>query len=128
MDNVTQTKSDPGFEYEIDIEAFEPFGQMLLVRMDKPNEVTQGGIFLPNQIQGDQQAASVTGTILKMGPVAFRASDGSATAEVEVGDRVVFQRYAGQVIHEKGSLAPTDQSVAYRLISSSNILGKVVNA
>ena len=126
MNNVAQLeKSD--FEHEVDISSFEPFGQMMLVRMDKPKEQTQGGIFLPNKVQGDQQAASVTGTVLRMGPLAFKARDGSVMADVKVGDRVVFQRYAGQVIHEKGSVAPTDQAVAYRIVASTDVLGRVAN-
>lgn len=93
-----------------------PRGDRVLVKPDKLEEVTKGGIIIPESDRDKHQMAALTGIVVEVGPDVWRHSietverliDG-AWKEVErrsvgysepfasVGDRISFARYAGHI-------------------------------
>lgn len=78
-----------------------PVGDRLLVLVDEVIEKTAGGVILPQAAQERGSAACTQGTLIDVGPDAFRWNfDRTARWEGEKpkpGDRVYFQRYAGEL-------------------------------
>lgn len=74
-----------------------PVGWRVLVKPDVAEEVTQGGIIVPDSVKDRGKYAMDKGTIVAMGKMAF-----SDRPDVEwegrvpmVGDRVFFPKYGG---------------------------------
>ena len=72
----------------------------IIVLVDVAPEKTQGGIILPEKQKDNYTMASETGTVVDVGPGAFKW-DRDRTAEWEgrkpgPGDHIAFERYAGQ--------------------------------
>lgn len=61
----------------------KPLGKRILVRVLEPPSVTPGGILLPEAAKEEPQEAEV-----------LEVSD-EVTAAVEVGDRIIFERFMG---------------------------------
>lgn len=74
---------------------FEPVLYRLKVKPDPVEEKTEGGIFIPQDVQKKEQVAGQTGTVISFGSTCF---DGQST--VDVGDRILFARYAG-ILHRE---------------------------
>lgn len=77
-----------------------PVCDKVLVLVDKSMEVTAGAIYIPEDQQERQTLSATTGVLVAVGPQAF-AYDAFRTVHwvgerPQVGDRVVFTRYAGQ--------------------------------
>lgn len=71
-----------------------PAGHRVLVRPDRVEETTRGGIVLPEVTKERDQRATQQGTVLEIGPSAWKEHwEGKPWAKV--GDRVIFTRYAG---------------------------------
>jgi chaperonin GroES len=69
----------------------KPLGSRVLIAVDKKEEMTEGGIYIPESARDDKEAT--TGEVLEIG----------ADAEmVSAGDVVVFDKYAGQDINIEG--------------------------
>jgi chaperonin GroES len=93
---------------------YEPLDDKTLVLTDVHAEMTSGQIALPANYVEKQTMAAEHGTVVAVGPAAFRWNDdGTRAWEGNVpqpGDRVYFERYAGQLLKgEDGKL--------YRLMS-----------
>jgi co-chaperonin GroES (HSP10) len=96
-----------------------PVGPRVLIKPDRFEEVTKGGIVLVKDLVQKEQLAQVRGTILALGELAFRDQemrdvqtilDSKTTITeregrpwVKVGDRVTYQRYAGMKIPDSES-------------------------
>lgn len=94
----------------------EPIEYKVLVRPKKAEERTKGGIVLPETIVEKDQHAAMEGEIVAMSPFAFSYEEWPIGAtKPQVGDRVVFARYAG--INQKGS-----DGVDYRLMNDKDIV------
>jgi chaperonin GroES len=67
----------------------------------KPDEVeaTSGGLFLPDSVRDKQQFSVDRGTIISFGEGFFRDLPGPIP---KVGDKVIFNRYAGNLIKIDG--------------------------
>ncbi len=77
---------------------FKPLGSRVLVEPVEENEVTAGGIVLPDTAKEKPQK----GTILSIGP-GDRDEDGKhIPMDVKVGDTVLFQKYGGTEIKVEG--------------------------
>ena len=87
----------------------KPVEYKVLVRPDKVEEKTKGGIVLPNQTKERDEHAQTKGTLIEVGGNAFEDWRGE---KPKSGDRIVFTKYAGvriegtdgetyQVIHDK---------------------------
>jgi chaperonin GroES len=97
-----------------------PFEFKVLIRPDAAKEKTGGGIFLPQDIQADQQRAIQKGTIEAISPAAFSYHAWPAEVRIpRVGDRVLYARYSGTLIEGK-------DGQDYRLINDKDI-GAVIS-
>ena len=94
----------------------------ILVRPDKVEEKTKGGLLLPQEAREREQAASTAGEIVAISPLAFTYADWPVTSgPPKVGDRIIFGRYSGMTV--KGN-----DGEEYRLIADKEIAGVYVNA
>src|SRR3990167_1921552 len=94
----------------------------VLVRPDKVDEKTAGGIWKPQDLREKEQAATTAGEIIAVSPLAFTYADWPVTTSPpQIGDRVAFARYAGM------SIKGTDGE-EYRLVNDKDIAGIYVGA
>ena len=77
---------------------FQPFGDRVVIRPTEREEVSAGGILLPDTAQEKPQE----GEVIAVGP--GRTADDGKRIEMEskVGDLVVYARYAGSDFKEEG--------------------------
>ena len=114
-----------------------PKGNRVVIYPDELEEVTEGGIVIPNMVKEHHQQGQAMGTVVAIGPDAWienttyvdRLIDGEwKTVErhttrylepfAEVGDRVFFARYGGlQVEGADGK--------AYRILNDLDITTKI---
>lgn len=78
---------------------FEPCGHRVLIIPDVVEEKTAGGIILAQTTKERDQQATMRGTIAEVGINAWKAFD-DGTPWAKAGDRVIFRKYAGEVIKE----------------------------
>jgi len=77
-------------------QSFEPVGARLVVERDDADEVSPGGIVLPDQAQDKPRL----GTVLAVGPGPRLHGGGRGEMQMKVGDRVLLSPYAENVILE----------------------------
>lgn len=104
----------------------KPTAYHVLIRPDYVDEVTKSGIILTNyenQLDYEQNAAC-TGTVLAIGPTAWKAID-DGQPWCKVGDRVHFKKHVADFIPDPE--APDDVPDKERrklfLMTDNNILG-----
>lgn len=74
-----------------------PTGHLVLVQLQKVEAKTKGGIYIPDTARDVHQKASTIGTLVAIGPQAWKAfGDGEAWAPI--GSTVVFPRYSGVAV------------------------------
>ena len=95
-----------------------PTGGHLLVLPDKVEEMTTGGIILPQETRDKEQQAATVGTLVAVGPGAWAdLDDGSPWALV--GDKISYSRYAGvSMLGQDGQ--------DYVLINDNDVLAKLL--
>ena len=91
----------------------EPAGHRVLILPDQVEEKTAGGIILAQTTKERDQQATMRGTVVKVGVNAWKAFD-DGTPWAKEGDRVVFRKYAGEVIK--------DGDTEYRVVNDEDIL------
>jgi chaperonin GroES len=114
-----------------------PSGNRVVVQPDEVERVSEGGIIIPDADAERHQMAQSTGTLVAMGPDAFkeyttvterflngkwvpfeRTVTGFSENFADIGDRVAFAKYGGlSVIGEDGQ--------EYRLMNDMDITGRV---
>lgn len=94
----------------------EPINNFLLVKIDREEEKTKGGIIKPIDHAKKQQAAKDTGEVIKISPDAF--PDNLFTNPPQVGDKVIFSKYAGIIAH--GDLDNSNDDL-YKLMPDTEI-------
>ena len=92
---------------------YKPFGDRVLVKPTKVEEVTVGGIVLPDTAQERPQE----GEVVAVGLGRTNDEGKRIELEVKVGDRVVYSKYAGTEIKEEGE--------EYLMLRESDLLAKV---
>ena len=93
--------------------SFQPFGDRVVIKPIEREEVSAGGILLPDTAQEKPQE----GEVLAVGP-GRTADDGKRIAmECKVGDHVVYSRYAGSEFKEEGQ--------DFLILRESDILAKL---
>lgn len=97
-----------------------PQGHRVLVRPDKQEEKTKGGIIIAETIREKEELAGIFGTVVAIGPDAWVAFN-SERPWAQVGDRVVFSKYGGLVLKD-----PDDGEV-YRLLNDDDIYCTIVS-
>lgn len=91
-----------------------PTGGHVLVKPEKVEEVTKGGIILTQTTRDSEQAAATIGTIVAIGPAAWKDLD-DGTPWCKLGDKVSYAKYAG--VSMKGA-----DNESYVLINDNDIL------
>lgn len=76
----------------------QPLSDLVLVRPSKREEVTRGGIVLPDTAKEKPQE----GEVLAVGPGRVSESGTKIPMEVAVGDTVVYSKYGGTEITVDG--------------------------
>ena len=71
----------------------KPLGKRVVISVNESEEKTAGGLVLPSAAKEKQQ----TGDIVAVSQAV------AETGEVSVGDRVVFERYAGAEVKHEGA-------------------------
>jgi chaperonin GroES len=95
---------------------FEPCGHRVLISPDVVEEKTAGGIILAPTTQQKDQQATMRGTVAAVGVNAWKAFDDGA-AWAKSGDRVVFRRYAGEVVK--------DGDTEFRVINDEDVIAVI---
>jgi chaperonin GroES len=87
----------------------------VLVRPEKVEERTAGGIIIPDQTKDRDQYAVMKGTLIAMSPVAFSYAEWpEGTPLPKAGDMVLYEKYAGALVKGK-------DGVEYRVINDKDI-------
>jgi len=94
----------------------EPVQFSVLIEVDEIEDKSAGGIFLPQHSIDREQMGHDRGKLIAKSDMAFE--DWSGTTP-QVGDKVIFKKYAGTVIQQRGQ----DRSVVgkYRLCNDKDI-------
>ena len=101
------------------LKGVKPAGYMLLIKPHIPDERTEGGIYLPDQVQENQQTLAVACEVVDIGPEAYKDKDRYPDGPwCKKGDWVIIGRYAGVARFRV-------DDVEYRFIADDKILGKV---
>jgi chaperonin GroES len=97
----------------LSVSTVKPLGDRVFIKVSAPQEKTAGGLFLPDNAQEKPQV----GEIAAVGP-GKRNDDGTRqTMDINVGDKVLYSKYAGTDIK-----LGTDE---YVLLSEKDILAIV---
>lgn len=100
-----------------------PEGNKVIVRPDTVEEITAGGIVIPDSVQDSRQTAATRGEIVALGPeadVSFSEDmDGITKRNAKPGDRCVFAKYGGSSIKFKG---PGGKWQEHRVLIDENII------
>lgn len=70
----------------------KPVGHRVLIKPDKIEEVTKGGIIIHRDLVEKEQQAQVSGVVVDMGLDCYREYD---VDWCKIGDKVLYQRHAG---------------------------------
>lgn len=104
--------------------AYKPTGHHVVVRPDKVEEKSKGGIYIPISTKDQEQRAVTKGEIVAIGPNAaecymtYRNEKGDVVW-LKVGDRVCFSKYGGEL----NPLRDGDESL--RLLNDEDILAEI---
>lgn len=96
------------------MKSIRPVGWILVVKPDSVEEMTKGGIVIPQVARERQQEQAILGTVLSVGDEAY-SKFGEGSLIPKDGDRVIFAKYAGQVIK-----LDNDE---FRILNDQDILG-----
>lgn len=78
-----------------------PLEFFVIVELDEQAERTPGGIIVPAAIREKDELATQEGTLVAISPHAFTyADDWPKGSKPQIGQRVLFKRYAGH-LHER---------------------------
>ncbi len=77
--------------------AIQPLGDRIVVKVLEAQEVTKGGIVLPDTVKEKPQE----GKVVAVGKGKVLDSGNVQTLEVKVGDRVLYGKYSGTEITTK---------------------------
>lgn len=78
-----------------------PTEYKVLIRQDRIEEKTKGGIIIPDEHKDRQQFAQITGELVAVSPLAFTYADWNGATPPKVGDRVMFAKFAGADVDGK---------------------------
>ena len=90
-------------------------GNRILVKPDPIEELTEGGIYIPDQVKNTHENAQQTGLLVAAGQSAW---DSWKHPWAKIGDRVMFARYGGT------NLIGSDGD-KYRLINDEQLAAQV---
>ncbi len=102
----------------------EALGNRVIIKPDSIEEVTSGGIVIAQTetYLREEKAATSTGTIVDFGEAAWLDPIMGGTPWVDVGDRVVYARYAGKFVTDP------DDNEEYVVINDDAIQARVIES
>lgn len=92
---------------------FRPLSDKVLVKPSKGEEMSLGGIYIPDSAQ----QKPIDGDVIAVGPGRILDDGTRSTLTVQVGDRVVYSKYGGTEIKLQGDeyvILDEDQIYAVR--------------
>ena len=94
-----------------------PIEYKVLIKADEFGQVTEGGVWLPDDEVARQDGAMTRGTVIETSPWAFDflSDNEDGLAGVGAGDSVLFAKYAGQTVDGK-------DGEKYRLVNDKDII------
>lgn len=93
------------------LDSFSLMNDRVLVEPEALEEKTEGGITIPSTTQ----RVSTKGRVVRCGSGRILKDGTTASMEVRVGDRVIFEQYSGTEVELDGKL--------YVVVSEGSILG-----
>ena len=100
----------------------EPVGWQLLVRLEKAEIKSDGGIFLPDAIAAKSQFAKTRGVVVGMGELCYSHKDHKGKPWCKVGDTVFIPKDQGMFIPE----GEGDDMIMYKLANDNDVKGLYV--
>lgn len=95
-----------------------PLEFFVIVALDAAEEKTAGGIILPTTVKDQDKLSTQEGTLIAVSPHAFTYAEGwPEGSKPEVGQRVLFKRYAG-ALHERAGKT-------YRILNDKDLVAIV---
>jgi co-chaperonin GroES (HSP10) len=123
--------------------SLEIVGHRLLIKpdpvkeqVDVPEGLKVGGfeVVKPADLERREEAATQIGTVIQVGPTAFRAFDGNDPnwkPWCKPGDRVIFARYAGKFVEDPYTkerfFVINDEDVQVKVNDRLNALEELMN-
>lgn len=123
--------------------SLEVVGHRLLVKPDPVNEQVDipdslkvGGfeVVKPADIEKLEEAGTQIGTVIQVGPTAFRAFDGNDpnwAPWCKAGDRIIFARYAGKFVEDPSTkekfFVINDEDVQVRVYDKASAFEELIN-
>jgi co-chaperonin GroES (HSP10) len=99
-----------------------PVEFFVVVELDDSESVTKGGIILPSTATDRDKLATQEGTLVAVSPHAFSYADNWPEGSVpEVGQRVLFKKYAGALHTRRIDGKPCD----FRLLNDKDVIAIV---
>jgi chaperonin GroES len=78
-----------------------PTEYKVLIRPIEVDQKTKGGIIIPDETKERDQYAQMRGELVAVSPLAFTYDDWKDAKPPQVGDEVLFAKYAGAVVDGK---------------------------
>jgi len=101
------------------IEALKPVEFGVLIQVDEVEDRSSGGLFLPETVLEREQLSHDRGTLISKSDMAFEDWNGTIP---EVGEKVIFKKYAGTVIQHKEDRVIVGK---YRLCKDKDIVAVI---
>lgn len=89
----------------------KPLGDRVVVKPLPKEEMTASGIVLPDTVEKEKKAE---GEVIAVGPGKILENGARAAMEVQVGDRVLFEKWGGEEVEV--------DTVEYKIVSADKIL------
>lgn len=96
----------------------QPRGYRILLEPIQIEEVTEGGIVLPSQVQDNEKLLAQIGRVVAMGEQCYDHEKFNGHIYCDVGDYVLHGQYVGCVIEGR-------DGTRYRLINDDEVLATV---
>ena len=95
---------------------FKPLGDRVVIKQLEQEEVSRGGLVLPDTAKEKPQE----GEVIAIGPGRLNDDGKRLPMELKVGDRILYARYAGTEV--KGDVSNDDEELL--VLRESDILAK----
>jgi chaperonin GroES len=98
-----------------------PIDDRIIVRPHKAKEKTEGGIYLPPEVIGQNQETVQSGDVVAVGPGRFNAQgEYEAMMDICIGDIVYYPRHMGWLF----MLEEDGQETEYRFFGAHDVFGR----
>jgi co-chaperonin GroES (HSP10) len=97
----------------------KPCGHRVVVKQDPIEKKSKGGIIIAHENEAAAQQAGVTGTVLAIGPTAWKDPSLGGEPWCKVGDKVLFAKFAGK------SFTVPETEEAVLLMNDEDVMGVI---